>query len=61
MRAARQAGKNPEATPVNKETSKANPITGRDMFTGITRATKKVSRYVITNPTNPPSSGPPIS
>ena len=34
MRAARQAGKKPESTPVTSETSSAMPTTGSDMVAG---------------------------
>src|SRR6266581_1434049 len=55
IRAARQAGKNPDNTPVTSETSNAMPTMTGDIVAGMTFCISKVSGQAIPSPIRPPS------
>src|SRR5690348_10547607 len=52
-RAARQAGKNPESTPVNSETNSATATTVKDMRAGKNLAKTKVKGYAMARASKP--------
>ena len=55
MRAARQAGTNPEIIPVSKDTSNARPTVGSDMVAGMKRPSNSVAGQAMARAINPPS------
>src|ERR1039458_5371761 len=54
MRAARHAGRKPETTQVNNETSKANAVTGREREAGKNLVMSRVRQKAMPSPTRPP-------